>query len=76
MTMNSSYNLFGAYRELARQYVHDAAALVAELTSKTEEELSGIERFEKIAAAQAQRPLRTSHLKCGETDAPQPPSPV
>ena len=76
ITMNSSYNLFGAYRELARQYVHDAAALVAELTSKTEEELSGIERFEKIAAAQAQRPLRTSHLKCGETDAPQPPSPV
>jgi hypothetical protein len=67
MTMDSSYNLFAAYRELARQYVQDAAGLIGQLTSAAHA-AQGIARFERIAEAQEVHPLRPTQWKCGGLD--------
>lgn len=63
MTVDSSHNLFGAYRELARQYVQDAGALIRALTAADSRE-AGIARYGEIARMQFAERAKTASKKC------------
>lgn len=63
MTMDSSYNLFGAYRELARQYVQDSGPLIRALTAQDSRE-AGIANYEEIAHRQFVQSAKAASKKC------------
>lgn len=63
MTIDSSATLFGAYRELARQYVHQAAPLLKGLTADAENSNS-VAEFEKIAREQATMKFAPTEGNC------------
>lgn len=64
MTANSSATLFAAYRDLARQYVNQAAPLIRELSAATP---GGIAQFDRIVAQQAASPMMRQQDRCVKT---------
>ncbi|MDM5180808.1 patatin-like phospholipase family protein [Massilia sp. DJPM01] len=61
MTANSSGTLFVAYRELARQYVAQTAAILAKLIAG---DATGARDFDSVIADQAKKPLPANGTKC------------
>jgi hypothetical protein len=61
MTPNSSGTLFVAYRELARQYLAQAGAIIAKLSAG---DPNGTLEFESVIAQQASAPLSPDCTKC------------
>lgn len=73
MTANSSASLFGAYRELSRQYIWQAGPLLKRLKDAP---LKNDPEFEIIAQQQGAQAIKTSSTKCDAHDSTWLQSPV
>lgn len=70
MTVNSSATLFGAYRELARQYVwqaNDALGGLLKRDATPQERAAGIAAFERIADQQSRAQYQANPGSCTRT---------